>query len=186
MKRVPSSLSLLVLLLACVVACQETTQAPPVAKHAAIPDSADQLMFGVWFLLTDAGVKRAEVRGDTAYLYDESTRSDLRRVKTDFYKLTGEKDATLTSLQGTYSSRLGTMEARGQVVVITTDGRKLETPHLRYDPARNEISSDSAFILTQTDRRLEGIGFVSDPDLNNIKVLKSMKAFGQQVTIPKR
>jgi LPS export ABC transporter protein LptC len=167
-------------------ACQPTTQAPPVAKHAAIPDSAEQLMFGVWFLLTDAGVRRAEVRGDTAFLYDESTRTDLRRVKTDFFKPGGEKDATLTSLAGTYSSRLGTMEARGQVVVITTDGRKLETPHLKYDPARNEISSDSSFVLTETDRRLEGIGFISDPDLNNIKVLRNMRAFGQQVTIPKK
>ncbi|MEP7347503.1 MAG: LPS export ABC transporter periplasmic protein LptC [Gemmatimonadaceae bacterium] len=184
MKR--ASLSLLVALLASAAACQQTTQAPPVVKNAAIPDSADQLMFGVWFVLTDAGVKRAEVRGDTAYLYEESTRSDLRQVKTEFFKLTGAKDATLTSLQGTYSSRLGTMEARGNVVVISTDGRKLVTPHLRYDPARNEISSDSAFVLTQTDRRLEGIGFVSDPDLNNIKVLKNMKAFGQEVTIPKR
>ncbi len=179
-------LAVFALLLAFVAACQETTQAPPVAKNPVLPDSADQLMFGVWFLLTDAGVKRAEVRGDTAYLYEESTRSDLRQVKTDFFKPSGEKDATLTSLQGTYSSRLGTMEARGKVVVITTDGRKLETPHLRYDPARNEISSDSTFVLTQTDRRLEGIGFVSDPDLNNIKVLRNMKAFGQQVTIPKR
>jgi len=183
MKRALLALSLVLLSAG---ACPEPTQAPPVVKNAAIPDSADQMMFGVWFLLTDAGVKRAEVRGDTAYLYEESTRSDLRKVKTEFYKVTGEKDATLTSLQGTYSSRLGTMEARGQVVVITTDGRKLETPHLRYDPARNEISSDSAFVLTQTDRRLEGIGFVSDPDLNNIKVLRNMKAFGQQVTIPKR
>ena len=184
MKR--RSIALCTLLFSVLGACQETTQAPPVAKNAAIPDSADQLMFGVWFLLTDAGVKRAEVRGDTAYLYDESTRSDLRKVRTEFFKLTGEKDATLTSLTGTYSSRLGTMEARGQVVVITTDGRKLETPQLRYDPSRNEISSDSSFVLTQTDRRLEGIGFISDPNLNSIKVLRNMKAFGQQVTIPKR
>lgn len=106
MRRI--SLAIPLLSSALLAACQETTQTPPVAKSAAIPDSADQLMFGVWFLLTDAGVKRAEVRGDTAYLYDESTRSDLRRVKTDFYKTTGEKDATLTSLQGSYSSRLGT------------------------------------------------------------------------------
>lgn len=184
MKRAAVALSAFVL--GVLGACHETTQAPPVAKHAAIPDSADQLMFGVWFLLTDAGVKRAEVRADTAYLYDESTRSDLRKVKTDFFKVTGEKDATLTSLTGTYSSRLGTMEARGNVVVVTTDKRRLETPQLRYDPGRNEITSDSAFVLTQTDRRLEGIGFISDPNLNNIKVLRNMKAFGQQVTIPKR
>lgn len=179
------SLTLLLTLIA-LLACQETTQAPPVAKAAVVPDSSDQMMFGVWFLLSDAGVRRAEVKADTAYMYDENTRTDLRKVTTDFYKITGEKDGTLTSLQGTYNSRLGNMEARGQVVVVTTDGRRLETPQLRYDPGRNEISSDSAFVLTQTERRLEGIGFISDPDLKNIKVLKNMKVFGQQVTIPKQ
>lgn len=167
-------------------ACQDSTQAPPVAKSAGIPDSANQMMFGVWFLLTDAGIRRAEVRADTAYMYDENTRTDMRHVRTEFFKVTGEKDATLTSLAGTYNSRLGTMEARGRVVVITTDGRKLESPHLRYDPGRNEVSSDSAFVLTQTDRRLEGIGFISDPDLRNIKVLRNAKAFGQEITIPKQ
>ncbi|MFN8581876.1 MAG: LPS export ABC transporter periplasmic protein LptC [Gemmatimonadaceae bacterium] len=167
-------------------ACQGNSPAPPVAKAGALPDSADQMMFGVWFLLSDAGVRRAEVRADTAYMYDQNTRTDLRKVKTDFFKATGEKNATLTSLTGQYNSRLGTMEARGMVVVITTDGRKLESPQLRYDPGRNEISSDSVFVLTQTDRRIEGIGFISDPDLKNIKVLRNAKAFGQEITIPKQ
>lgn len=167
-------------------ACQGASPAPPVAKSAVIPDSADQMMFGVWFLLSDAGVRRAEVRADTAYMYDQNTRTDLRKVRTEFYKVTGEKNATLTSLTGQYNSRLGTMEARGMVVVVTTDGRKLESPHLRYDPGRNEISSDSVFILTQTDRRVEGVGFISDPDLKNIKVLRNAKAFGQEITIPKQ
>ncbi len=166
-------------------ACQGASPAPPVAKSAVIPDSADQMMYGV-VPKDDAGVRRAEVRADTAYMYDQNTRTDLRKVRTEFFKVTGEKNATLTSLTGQYNSRLGTMEARGMVVVVTTDGRKLESPHLRYDPGRNEISSDSVFILTQTDRRVEGVGFISDPDLKNIKVLRNAKAFGQEITIPKQ
>ena len=42
----------------------------------------------------------------------------------------------------------------------------------------NLISSDSAFVLTQPDRRVEGVGFVSDPNLNNLKILKILKGAG--------
>ena len=78
------------------------------------------------------------------------------------------------------------MEARGNVVVVSTDGRKLTTPHLRYDPAKNEISSDSTFKLIESGgRTTEGVGFLADPDLNNVRVLKSAKSRGNQLTIPK-
>ena len=168
-------------------ACQETTKAPPVVEKSVMPDSADQMMFGIWFTLTDAGVKRAEVSADTAYMYEDNTRTDMRKVKTDFFTTTGAKNATLTSKSGDYNSRLGTMEARGDVVVITTDGRRLTTPQLRYDPARNEVSSDSAFVLTEKDgRKVTGIGFVSDPDMNNIRIHKAARASGQQVDVPKQ
>ena len=78
------------------------------------------------------------------------------------------------------------MEARGNVVVVSEDGRRLDTQQLRYDPARNEISSDSAFVLTEPTRRLEGIGFVSDPDMNNIRVHKVIGGQGGTIPLPGR
>ena len=107
---------------------------------------------------------------DTAFAYDDNTRTELRTVRSTFYTETGVKDATLTSREGTYNSRSGNMEARGNVVVIAEDGRRLETPQLRYDPGRNEISGDSAFVLTRPEDILEGIGFVTDPNLTRITV----------------
>jgi hypothetical protein len=65
------------------------------------------------------------------------------------------------------------MEARGTVVVISTDGRRLDTPQLRYDPGRNEISGDSSFVLTRPGDELSGIGFKTDPDLTRINVLRN-------------
>ncbi len=171
--------------LALVAACQETNT-PPVAKGRVVPDSADQVLFGVKFFLTDGGLRRAELVSDTAYMYDENTRTELRVVNTTFFKVSGEKDAVLTSRTGTYNVRLGNMEARGNVVVVSTDGRKLETEHLRYDPGRNEIASDSAFVIRESNGRVtQGVGFIGDPDLNNVRVLSSTKSRGNQLTIPK-
>jgi LPS export ABC transporter protein LptC len=168
------------------VACEDASTTAGVTTEMAA-DSADQVMFGVRFLVTDGGVRRTEVEADTAFTYEENTRTEMRNVRAKFFKPTGEENAVLTSRQGTYNSRLGSMEARGDAILTATDGRKLTSPHLRYDPSRNEISSDSAFVLTETSGRVsEGTGFVADPDLNSIRVLARARSRGIPVTIPPR
>lgn len=161
--------------LAAAGACQDPGATPPVVTRAAL-DTADQTMFGVRLILADRGVQRAQLHADTAHTYDDNTRFELHNVRSTFFTEAGVKDATLTSQQGTYSVRTGNMEARGNVVVISEDGRRLDTPQLRYNPGRNEISSDSAFVLTRPEDRITGIGFVADPDLNNVTIHKAASA----------
>jgi LPS export ABC transporter protein LptC len=162
--------------------CRDRGAQPTIT--AAARDSADQTIFGVRTLLTDAGLMRAELLADTAYAYEDGTRFELRDVKTTFFTKVGARDAVLTSREGTYRSRSNNMEARGNVVVVSEQGRRLETPILRYDQTRNEISSDSAFVLTEPNRRLEGVGFVSDPNMSNVRILQSKAATTGAVTIP--
>jgi LPS export ABC transporter protein LptC len=184
-RRSGAALALWFNVLFAVLACNEATP-PPVVKQSFLPDSAEQMLFGVRVVITDQGVKRASLRADTGLMYDDNTRAELRRLNTTFYTAEGEQNATLTSERGTYNIRLETMEARGNVVVVSDDGRKLETPHLRYDPSKNEVSSDSAFTLTEAERVTQGVGFLADPDLTRIQILKVLKVSGQTVTLPKR
>lgn len=168
-------------------ACDAKGKAPPVAAQPALADSADQLMFGVRFTLANAGIRRADVRADTAYMYDENTRTDMRHVNAVFYALTGARDGTLTSKKGTYDVRLGSMEARGNVIIISERGAKLESQQVRYEPNKNEVSSDSAFVLTRADgSKLTGVGFVSDPNLKNIRVLRAAQASNVKANLPQR
>jgi LPS export ABC transporter protein LptC len=178
---------LLVLAAACALslaACQEG-KTPPVAAGETVVDSADQVLYGVRTNLTNAGLMRGVLLADTALMYDDNTRTELRTLHTTFYTQTGAPNGTLTAERGTYNIRLGSMEARGNVVVVSTDGRRLVTPHLRYDPTRNEISGDSAFVLTEPTRTVEGIGFVSDPNMNNVRILRGSKYTGGSVPLPK-
>lgn len=162
-------------------ACDSKTQ-PPVAATSPLADSADQVMYGVRFKLTDAGVDRAQLYADTAYFFEDNTRVELENVNTTFYSSMGAKDAVLTSRHGTNNSRTRNMVARGNVVVVSEDGRRLTTAELVYSPQKNEISSDSAFVMTEPNRRLEGIGFRSDPNMNNIQILKGASGFAKGVT----
>jgi hypothetical protein len=90
----------------------------------------------------------------------------------------------MTSRWGIYDTRLGVLEAHGDVEVISVDGRRLRSPEVRFDQRTNQITSDSAFVLTEPDREVRGIGFVSDPDMNNIRVLKAAKGKAGTFTIP--
>jgi LPS export ABC transporter protein LptC len=156
-------------------ACSRKAKAPAVAKLA-LPDSADQVIFGLKSVMSDRGVAKGLLLADTAYKYDDGSRLELRTVHVTFYSAQGLKDGTLESREGTYNTRLSRLEARGNVVVNKVDGQHLETQQLVYDEARNQILSDSAFTMTKPDKSvLSGIGFESDPKFSVFRVLKGLK-----------
>lgn len=162
-------------------ACSSKKQ-PPVATHSPLADSADQVMYGARFNLTDKGLQRAQLQADTAYFFEDNTRIELEPVHTTFFTATGAKDAVLTSQRGTYNSRTTNMIARKNVVVVSEDGRRLTTSELIYNQQRNQISSDSAFVMTEPNRRLEGIGFRSDPNMKNIQILKGASGMARGIS----
>jgi LPS export ABC transporter protein LptC len=158
-------------------ACKEGA-APKTLKRDPLADSSDQVMYGVDTYLTDKGLMRAELRADTAYFFDENSRIELRGVHTTFYDNNGKRTSVLTSREGTYNTRLAQTEARKDVVVVGEDGKRLTSEQLRFNQQQNLISSDSAFVLTQPDRTLRGIGFTSDPALRNVHILRGASGTG--------
>jgi LPS export ABC transporter protein LptC len=163
------------------IACSQKKQ-PPVAAHSPLADSADQVMYGRNFVITDKGVERAQMEFDTAFFFNDNTRIELSKVHATFFTVAGTKNAVLTSELGTYNSRTNNMVARKNVVVVSEDGRRLTTEELKYNQQTNEISSDSAFVMTEPNRRVEGIGFRSDPDMKNIRILKGASGIARGVS----
>ena len=162
-------------------ACSNKKQ-PPVEAHDPLADSADQVMYPARFNLTDQGLQRAHVDADTAYFFDDNNRMELQGVHATFYTVTGAKDAVLTSRHGTTNTRTNNMIARKDVVVVSEDGRRLTTQELIYNQQKNEISSDSAFVMTEPNRRLAGVGFRSDPNMKNIQILSGASGFAKDVS----
>jgi LPS export ABC transporter protein LptC len=168
---------------AAVTACSDT-QPPPVASRATIADTAEQIMFGVRSVLLGDGIRRAELFSDTAYFFDQGTRIELRGVRTTFFTEAGALDGTLTSREGTFNNRAQVMQARGNVVVQSQDGRRLTSPELRFLITENLIRSDSSFVLTRPGERLTGVGFTSDPNLRNVRIERTTSGFGGSFTLP--
>jgi LPS export ABC transporter protein LptC len=142
-------------------ACE--TGVKPTATIAAA-DSADQVLLSMSHFVTDNGIQRSHVRADTAYFYSALQTAELRTVHITFYDPRGAQTSTLTAREGTYRWRTGDMEARGNVVVVRTDGATLRTEVLRYSQIRNQVSSDRPFVFDEPTRHIKGDGFTSDPD----------------------
>ena len=124
-------------------ACEESGARPTTTLQA--PDSADQVLEGFSHFVTNQGVRRTRVEADTAYFYESTQTTELRKLKVTFYDLRGEEGSTLTAKRGTYRWQDGSMEANDNVVVVSPDGRRLATETLKYDNATNTISTDKHF-----------------------------------------
>lgn len=171
-----------VLLTPFVSACRDGAR--PTAT-VTVADTADQILFGMSYFVTVEGIRRARVQADTAYFHSATQIADLRTVRVTFFNASGAATSTLTCREGTYHWRTGDMEGRGAVRVVTTDGRRLSTEVLRYSQNRNEVTSDLPFVYDAPGRHVEGQGFTSDPDFQNVVAIKPTGS-GGRFTLPNR
>ena len=135
---------------------------------------ADQVMLGVEQYITRDGIRRGVLRADTAYMYDDASRIEMRRLEIRFFDDAGADLGRLSARRGEYLLPAGDMTVHGEVEL---DGRLqsaapsvLETDSLVYDAADDELSTDGAWTLTHPDGTVEqGRGLVTDPAMENIR-----------------
>lgn len=148
-------------------ACE--TSAPPMTIDVA-GDTAEHKMFGLKHTVTVDGVLRARVEADTAYLYEGSQEWDLIGVTVYFFDATGQQTSTVTSDEGTYDQRTKDMEARGNVVGTTPDGRRLTTSIMKYVNATDQLEGPEPFVFTAPDENMRGASFIADPDFTRVRI----------------
>jgi LPS export ABC transporter protein LptC len=142
------------------------------------------VLIGMTHYVTETGLQRARVRADTAYFFSATQAAEMRTVHITFYDVTGNETSTLTAREGTYHWRTGDMEGRGNVVVVTKDGRTLKSSVMRYSLGQNEVSSDKPFTFTGPGgQNIQGQGFTSDPEFKNL-VAKRPSGTGGQLRLP--
>ncbi|MBA3670729.1 MAG: LPS export ABC transporter periplasmic protein LptC [Gemmatimonadaceae bacterium] len=166
-----------------VVACKPSGSRAVVGRGATLADSAEQVMFNVRTLLTDKGVQRGELFADTAYVFDDNRRFELRKVRATFNKGSGAKDGVMSADRGRYNTQQQLLEGFGNVVIVTNEGRRLTSPQLRFSQGLNEVSSDTSFTFVEPGRTISGVGFKSDPQLTRFNILRGAKGSGS-FTLP--
>jgi len=177
-------LALLVVGVSAAAGCSRQGSKPPVkGGHASLADSAEQVMQNVHYVLTSGGVQRGELFADSAYIFDDNTRYILKNPRTTFNTAEGVKNGTMKADRGRYNLRQQILEGFGDVVITSTEGRRLTSPYVKYNQAINEVSSDTSFTMVEPGRTLSGIGFKADPQLQHVQVLRNPSGRGS-FTLP--
>ena len=152
-------------------ACEPRRAAPDITGTPR--DSAEQVLYGARSVLASNGLRRGEMSGDTVMTFDAATRFEFQGLRAAFVTTLGRPLSTLTAPAGTYRVADAAFVTHGHVAIQSdTTRRRLEGDAIRYDIAKNQFSSDSAFVATVGTRRLSGVGFTADPGLFSVKCVQ--------------
>tara|TARA_B100000424_G_scaffold171509_1_gene132177 strand:+ start:548 stop:1081 length:534 start_codon:yes stop_codon:yes gene_type:complete len=153
------------------IACSEKTDHNQLGKGEDYPD---QESWGVTIILTDSSIERARVQSGHLEKYNEAQYIMLDQiVKVDFFDKNQNHVAVLNSVKAEVNEKTNDMKAIGDVVAISDSGITLYTDTLFWNAKKEQMhSKDSVVITTLEKDTLYGIGFESDSDLQNWKILR--------------
>lgn len=130
------------------------------------------IVFGMVAYMSASGVREGRIQADTAYTFADSSKVDLRQLTAVFYDENGNERATVTGREGEWDQESDHMLARGDVVLLVhSDGSKIESAELNYDPSIDRVWSDSATVRTLADGTVtQGSAFESDIDFTTVRI----------------
>jgi LPS export ABC transporter protein LptC len=150
-------------------ACQPKGVAP---RRTVAVDSADQVYAAMKTTLVRRGIRTSDVIADSAWMYQTRQVFDLKHMTVKMFDTTGALVSTITADKGIYHIRDESLDARGNVVALSSGGKLLKTEHLIYDNRRNLITSDTAFTSTSPEGVVSGAHFEADPGFKNVLINK--------------
>ena len=142
----------------------------------------DQESWGVNIILTDQGMIRAKVRSGHLEKYNEKEFIILdSSVTVDFFDSHEEHTSVLTSNMAEVDQSSNDMRAIGNVVAVSDSGISLHSETLTWESNDEKLrTKDKIMITTLEGDTLYGIGFESDSDLKNWKIIHPSGVTGRE------
>lgn len=132
--------------------------------------------------LTNKGAKRGVIRSGHLEKYNDNEFILLdQNVDADFFNEEEVFTTNLKSFIAEIDEEEDFLVAIGNVVVVTDSGVTLFTDTLSWDNQKEKVfTSDSVIFITEKKDTLYGIGFESDIELNNWKILQPTGVFNER------
>lgn len=152
--------------------CGEDDTAP-IASPELLEAGAESVIYQMVMEITVNGIREGRVEADTAFIYPDSSIYSLRNpVLVLFEEETGVQRARVVSERGRFNFETRELQAQGNVVLTIREGnRQVETQELHYDPAGDQIWSDSATVMREGTTVTRGESFRSDLDFQRAEVI---------------
>jgi LPS export ABC transporter protein LptC len=136
----------------------------------------DQLLRNLVLRETTEGKLEWVLRARQAWRLESGTTTHLESLRVDFYQGSDQIRSILVADSGSVNSARGRLRAKGNVVVTTPEGNRLETEELFWDRRDAKVTSEAKVRLIRGRDVLTGIGFESDPNLEHYELFRDVRA----------
>ena len=162
-----------------VISCDREPM-PEMPSRDGLPD---QESWGVTIVLTSEGLIRAKVRSGHLEKYNEKEFVLLdSSVMVDFFNEKEQHTSVLTSKTAEVDQASNDMKAMGNVVAVSDSGITLYSETLTWNSKDEKLhTKDNIMITTLEKDTLYGVGFESDSDMRNWKILSPSGVTGRKL-----
>jgi LPS export ABC transporter protein LptC len=153
---------------------------PEMQSREGLPD---QESWGVTIILSNEGLMRAKVKSGHLEKYNEKEFILLDRdVTVDFFDSKEIHTSVLTSTKAEVDESSNDMKAIGNVVAVSDSGITLYSETLTWNSKDEKLhTKDNIMITTLEKDTLYGVGFESDSDMKNWKILSPSGVTGREM-----
>ena len=180
----------LLALVALVCACAACGGGEPPQRTAQLPTgpsgypTPDQVVENGTHVITVEGVRKALVRAEQLYFYDQLGKVVGDTLEVTFYNAEGVYESTLTARSGELVQATQDMVARGDVFVRGQEST-IRTEELHYEPAANRVYSEQPTQIVQRGNQIRGRGVTADPGLRNIRITSGSAVLREEIDPPR-
>jgi lipopolysaccharide export system protein LptC len=144
---------------------------PEVKKDA--NTAADLTLEDIHYVETKGKKKEWELRAKSGQHFREADYTTLEDLAVTFYGEEG-RVITLKGNKGSMKERKE-IEVWGDVVITSSDGYRVTTNSLRYDGAKQQITTEDPVMLEGKGVEVRGVGLVVDLKTKKISILRKVQ-----------
>ncbi len=169
-----SRLVVIILVVALFWGCSQRSQTE--TDQSGLTDSVlmpDSEVFGATIYLFDRQEVTTEIRADRIRRFANIDSTMGYVLDIDFFDSLGQISSNLVGDSGVIREASNELEVFGEVVVIASEGYRLDTEYLRWDPTVGMIRSDAYVKFTRGSTIISGWGMEAEPNLRNLVIFET-------------
>lgn len=163
------------MLFSCGNATQEIEQVP-VRDTLPVEQARNITMY-----YSDSGIIKAKMTAPLMLRYEDDKQKGVLKLpdglKVIFYDSAGVQETVMTARYGERFDEKMIIEVKHDVLVLTTDSKRLTSNHLVWDERNHRVYSNEFVKITTPDKVIYGDGFESDENFDQYRIIKPKGEF---------
>jgi LPS export ABC transporter protein LptC len=152
--------------------CEEKVQ-PSVLSTVDSRTLPQQESWNSTIVVSDSGHVTAIILAGYIRMFETDRKTQMSEgIRVRFFNPQGIQTSVLTSDEGTVDESTNNLEARKNVVVVSSDSSRMTTEQLFWDNQRQLIYTPAYVQITSAKDNLQGHGFESDQSLKNYRIFR--------------